>query len=166
LDASGAGLRPALGADPALERLAWWSKDWLDRHQFLSAALQRLEEQGWPARADSGWTDHDLEVTGDRWTRLLVTTATEQLDRGAMNLRCHLHATWSGRAWLTLSSVTAVLVLLIGLLAARHPWVWFLPLGLPFLIVAIEHRQFRCKAAVAAQLHALALERKMVLLGP
>jgi GT2 family glycosyltransferase len=153
------------GSEP-LERLAFWSKTYLDRHQFLGAVTTQLQAQGFQVRLDSGWSNFDLEITGDRWTRLRLTTVTEHLDQGRMNLRCHLHTGWSWRAVFILLVVLTAQILAIGLLATKQPWIWLLPLTLPFLALLIEHQQCKLQAVVAAYVEAVARRLNLVAIVP
>jgi len=148
-----------------LEHIAYWSKNWFDRHHYLASVTRRLEGQGLQVRVDSGWDEYDLEITGDRWTQLLLTTVTEQLDKGSLNLRCHLRAKWSWRASFLFATVLILEVLAVGLLREVQPWIWLLPLTLPFLAIVLEHQRFKFQAAVAGCLNAIGQELKWVALA-
>ncbi|HYV30128.1 MAG TPA: glycosyltransferase family 2 protein, partial [Candidatus Binatia bacterium] len=157
---------PPLDSLEPFQPLGYWSIGDVDRYRFLTALTSKLEEHGFQLRLDSGWSDFDIEISGDYWTRLRLTTVTEELNQGRRNFRCQLRRSWSLPALLTLASVTAVEIVSIGLCARLQPWIWLLPLTLPFVSLLIEHQQFKLLSATAALISDVADSLKLVPLQP
>jgi hypothetical protein len=116
--------------DRELSQAQYWSRQGVDRLEFLARILARLEKRGWQFRVDSGWGDFDVEIFGSRWASLQLATVTEPHPDGKQMLRCRLRSAWP------LASRAAFLVLLglevagIGWLGGGRPWTWFLLLTL------------------------------------
>jgi glycosyltransferase involved in cell wall biosynthesis len=162
---SGNAIRPSEFSNETSEdelRLAYWSKGGLERHRFLRELAGRLEVRGFHIRLDSGWADFDMEVSGWFWSRLKITTVTEELDHGRRNLHCRLHGHWSLASTLVFWSILIVQLAWIGIMASLQPWIWLLPLTLPFIALLIDHRYHQLKEFVAGQLDAVARELKLV----
>jgi hypothetical protein len=104
----------------SLEFLYYWGDGQIDRIDWVTGIVLRLDQQGWPSKADSGWSDHDVEIYGSRWTRLQVITATEDYGGGKRLFRCRLRGYWSLLAKLAFWSFTGFQLLVIGL--SRSPW--------------------------------------------
>ena len=95
--------------------------------------MAELDQQGWPNKADTGWCDYDLEVSGSRWSRLQLTTVTEQLTGANKLLRCRMRASWSLLARSSFWAACGLELLLAGL-ARDGFWLWMLALlGIPLL---------------------------------
>src|SRR6185436_2117214 len=78
-----------------LDEVQYAGPDTLDRIGFLSAVQERLDQQGWTSKSDTGWSDHDIEVYGSRWSWLRLTNVTESYGVGGRVFRCRLQAGWS-----------------------------------------------------------------------
>src|SRR6266540_5509226 len=109
-----------------LECISFWSDGAVDRYAFLQQVLAKLESEGWKQKTDSGWDQYDVEIFGSRWSRLRLTTVTEELAAGKKIVRCRLNATWSLPARIAFWSLAGAELLLIGWLAAACPWIWML----------------------------------------
>src|SRR6185436_12863353 len=133
-----------------------------ERYRFLSDLTARLEARGFQIRLDSGWADFDMEISGTFWSRLRLITVTEELDLGRRNFHCRLRGQWSLAAKLILWAFLIGQLVVIALVAPLHPWVWMLPLTLPFAALLIDHQYHQLKDVVAAQLDASARELKLV----
>ncbi len=103
------------------------------RTQFLERTLEMLAEKGWSHRTDPGWGGFDFEVYGDRFTRLQITTVSEERGETNRMVRCRLRgaSTLAGRT--AFGTLLALQLLSIGLLQQRTPWVWLLLITLPLL---------------------------------
>ncbi len=101
-----------------LECISFWSDGAVDRYAFLQQVLAKLESEGWKQKTDSGWDQYDVEIFGSRWSRLRLTTVTEELAAGKKIVRCRLNATWSLPARIAFWSLAGAELLLIGWLAA------------------------------------------------
>ncbi len=148
------------------DRLAFWSKGDVERYGFLTAITKKFEEHGFQLRLDSGWSNFDLEISGDFWTRLRLVTVTEELSQGRRTFRCQLQMKWSLPALLILATITAAEVVAIGLFARIQPWIWLLPLTLPFLSLLIEDQQSKLHGAAATLITRAAEDLKLVPLHP
>ncbi len=114
----------------------------LGREGFLRGILDRLEREGWQHRIDSGWGGFDVEVYGNRWSKLQLTTVSEQTDDGRLRLRCRLRNRWTLPARLTFWLAAAVA--LLGAAAARDRSAWYgLLLLAPLGAVALFRRDQR-----------------------
>jgi glycosyltransferase involved in cell wall biosynthesis len=147
------------------ERLSYWSKGGADRYRFLSEVASGLEARGFRVRLDSGWSDFDLEIGGAFWSRLRVTTVTEELDQGRRSFHCRLRGQWSPMAKLLFGSLLGVQLLTVAILAPLQPWIWLLPLTLPFAALWIDDRYHQLKDLVAARFDAVARELKLVVIA-
>ncbi len=135
-----------------LEHLYYWSKGNVDRYTFLNVVVAKLDQEQWQTKTDTGWADHDLEIFGPRWSRLRLTTVTEQLDRGRINLRCRLETHWSLSAKILFWMLLGTELLVISLLASIQPWIWMLLLTLPLANWILEHEQLLMQQSIAALL--------------
>jgi glycosyltransferase involved in cell wall biosynthesis len=153
--------QPPLALDEP-EQLSFWSKGDVERYRFLAKLTSRLEGSGFHVRPDSGWSDFDLELSGPFWSRLRLITVTEELELGRRNFHCRLRGQWSLAAKLLFLAGVAAELLVIALLAPFQPWIWMLPLTLPFLALLIGEQSCRLKETVASHLAALAVELKLV----
>jgi glycosyltransferase involved in cell wall biosynthesis len=165
--------RPALPETPrrtgdglAVEPLAFWTNahDAADRCQFLGQALERFTVAGWSADAVTGWTRHDLRVAAGPWTRLKLTTATEDLGHNERTLRCRLETAWSLPAWLIFLAAVALILLLLQFRMVT-PWVWMSLLLLPLVNWAFEDARNDCREATVELLQAVAAGQRLVRLA-
>src|SRR6266516_3388434 len=111
-------------------QVVYWSTSSEDRYWFLNRILSKLEAEGWQHKTDTGWNDHDVEVYGSRWSRLRLTTVTEELGQRKRIFRCRLKATWSLPARIAFWSACGAELLVIGFLSASYPWLWMLLLSM------------------------------------
>jgi hypothetical protein len=123
-----------------LNILDYWSEKWVDRIQFIKRILSKLDAQGWQSKIDSGWSDHDVEIFGNRWAQLQLATVSEPQ---AGMLRCRLKTTWSLPAKLTFYGLIVCDLLVIGLFQQYWPWIWLLFLT-PMIFAAFMVREQRC----------------------
>jgi hypothetical protein len=160
--ANGPGGQP-LSSDP--EVLSYWSDGATDRYAFLGTLLARLEQDSWQVRADTGWSDYDLEVLEARWARLRLMTASEYLEKGRIMLRCRLETKWSPAAKVLFCGLFAAEMLLASLIGPTQPWVWMILLTLPVIGWILEFQQSKLRRAVAVLLDEVACQRKWVKIG-
>lgn len=154
--------RPALARfDPAVPQLiSYWHQGDADRLEFLRRLIKQLDQEGWQNKADTGWGKFDVEVFGDRWSKLRLTTVTEDLPERQQIVRCRLRATWSPRATLGFWLLAAAELVVIRLFAPLQPWLWMLLLTLPvaswfldFEKARMAEQIRRCLDDVAASLN-------------
>ena len=149
------------GREPAAV-LSYWTKDGTDRFAFLRAILGKLDQEAWQVRADSGWMSYDLEIIGPRWSRLRLTTMTEELEQGKRTFRCRLQPQWSLLAKVFFWTVLGAELFLVGLLAPIQPWIWMLLLTVPMISVFLEYEQWTLLQTIAALLDETASGLRLV----
>lgn len=130
--------------------LYYWSERPLDRLDFVRSILERLDQQGWTSKTDTGWNDYDVEILGNRWSRLQLSTVSEELPGGKRLFRCRLTTAWSLGAVLFFWGLLAVELLAIGSLAPREPWLWMLLLSLPMVGWYLEHEKRHLERLITA----------------
>ena len=133
-----------------------------DRYGFLNRILTKLQAEGWQHKTDTGWSPYDVEIFGSRWSRLRLTTATEELAQGHKVFRCHLNATWSLTARIAFWSIACVELPIIGVMAPSHPWIWMLLLSLAAFGWWLEQEKHRLLLWIAALLDEIGAEQKLV----
>ena len=69
---------PCATASNRLRQVHYWAEQPLDRLAWAGDILKRLDQQGWPNKADIGWSDYDVEVYDTRWSRLQLATVAEE----------------------------------------------------------------------------------------
>jgi hypothetical protein len=143
-------------------QLSYWSKGGVERYRFLGDLTGRLEARGFQIRLDSGWADFDMEISGTFWSRLRLTTVTEELGLGRRNFHCRLCGQWSLAARLIFWSILIGQLVVVVMVAPLHPWVWMLPLTLPFAALLIDHHYHQLKDVVTSHLDASARKLKLV----
>ena len=142
---------------PLPEQLLYWSTRRFDRYAVLSRFLERVEDDGWQNKPDTGWGRCDLEIFGSRWSRLRLTTVSEELANGC-TLRCRLDSTWSLRATLAFWLLGALELVVIGLFAVFQPWLWMMLLSLPILSWFLEFEKRSTQVQITALLDEVAAE--------
>ena len=65
----------------------YWTEEWRDRTELLNQVAAYLTEHRWSRTIDSGWSDWDLEVSGDRYTAVRVCTTQEEHGGGKRLIR-------------------------------------------------------------------------------
>jgi hypothetical protein len=147
------------------EVASFWTTEDVDRYRFLNGLMAKLKCQSWPTKADTGWERHDIEVLGNRWSRLRLTTVTEELEQNRKNFRCRLKGTWSLQAKIAFCLLCGVELLLIGFLARQMPWLWMLPITLPLLFWFLEDEKAVLQQTIAALLDETAQEQNLMKLS-
>jgi glycosyltransferase involved in cell wall biosynthesis len=75
---------------PAL--VSFWSEADIGREHFLIALKRRLDRHGWKYSPDTGWTNWDYQIYGNRWWQLRLLTMTEEHGDGKRLTRVRLHS--------------------------------------------------------------------------
>ena len=146
----------------AIENIRYWSDGGADRYSILHKIVTKLDAEGWQHKTDTGWNDYDVEIFGSRWSRLRLTTVTEELAGGKKIIRCRLAATWSLPARIAFWSACGVELLLIGWLAEAHPWAWMLLLTMSLFVFWLEQERRTLLLWIAAFLDEVAAEHGLL----
>jgi O-antigen biosynthesis protein len=164
--------RPKLIAEPAAgdvaeppEPLVYWVDGPVDRYKLLERVLAKLDHAGWPFKVDTGWTDCDVEVPLNFWTRLTFTTACEDLGHNKKNFPCRIHSYWSMPARLLFWDLAAGVALLIAFFATDFPWFWMTLITLPLLSWVFDNKRQDAEIALVKLLDDVATELHLVKLG-
>jgi GT2 family glycosyltransferase len=139
----------------SLEEVQYWAERGVDRLDFLAGVVRRLDERNWPNKSDVGWSEHDLEIHGSRWSFLQLVTVAEQHQL----VRCRLRTAWSPAAKVMFGSLIAFELLLIGLVGFHRPWPWLLLLTLPAFGWFVLREKRKLQSVVNVFLDELAKER-------
>ena len=163
--------RPApLAAQPTLDSLAlrnskqslgsvsYWAEQRVDRLAWAAQILRRLDQQGWPNKPDTGWSDYDVEVHDTRWAKLQLTTVAEEHPRDKQLIRCRLRPRWALRARVGFWLLCGVELLLCGLLGPRLHWLWLMLLTLPAFVWFLRRQQRDLQSRMVVFLDDLAKE--------
>lgn len=102
----------------------------VDRLGFLNCVLARLNQQGWEYKPDEGWRNFDVEITGDRWSRLQLITVMETYQKENFLIRCRLRKAWTLLAKIVFFSALGAELLLVGFWGPLVAWHWLTLLSL------------------------------------
>ena len=145
-----------------LDIVEYWSRQRLDRFQCVAVILKQLDQQGWPNRPDIGWGDCDVEIQGNRWCQLQLTTVVEEHAAGIHLLRCRLRGRWSLSAKVAFWSLLGADLVLIGFGHNAFPWLWLLLLSMPLFSWCLVRQLRNLQSVVVIFLDALAKEQGLV----
>jgi GT2 family glycosyltransferase len=140
----------------------YWAERPIDRIVWLGSVLRRLDRDGWPNRPDTGWSRFDIEVFGNWWSRVQLTTVSEYHAGGRQLIRCRLKGAWSLASQLLFWGACGVELFLLGLLARGAPWYWLVLLTLPLLVLWIRAQKHDLQCRLAVVLDGVADESGLV----
>jgi len=146
--------------------LYWQSSDGAGREQLLHALIDQASAQRWRGDFFAEWQPHDIELIGDLWHDVRISTATEEL--GGPNrftrARCAMRLTW-----FSLASATASVLSLFAAALSGKIWMAALAAGVALSIGAallISRRRIRTavsgllwRAGLAAGLVPFSMQR-------
>jgi len=134
----------------SLEEVQYWAAQRMDRISYVAAILRALQERGWPNKSDVGWSEYDVEISGSRWSRLLLVTVAEDHPDNRQLIRCRLNAVWSFQAKVVFWALLAMELVFIGMVGFRKIWPWPILLTLPvfFWFVGRERRKLQSVVTV------------------
>ena len=107
-----------------VDGVSYWSEQSVDRVQFVGDLLRRLDAMGWPNKSDIGWSEFDIELFGNRWNSVQLTTATEEHQQGRCLVRLRLRPRWTFEARLAFWALLGMEVVVLGLLHEWTAWRW------------------------------------------
>jgi hypothetical protein len=145
-----------------VDYVEYWAEVWMDRIQFVRSILARLEEQGWQFKADTGWSEFDVEIFGNRWSNLQLTTVAEPHPGEKQMFRCRLRTTWSLPAKVAFWAALGFEMLIIGIVGSSLPWLWLLLLIQPAFIWFFAREQNNLKCVIAVLLDEVAKRRALL----
>jgi GT2 family glycosyltransferase len=145
----------------SLERTAYWSREPISRLAFIAEILRRLDRQGWPNKADSGWNDYDVEIYGSRWSTLQITTVSEDLAKDQHLVRCRFRPRWSLQAKTAFWGLCGLELLVLGFVAPWVHWLWLLLLTLPLFAWFLQREQRALQSMVVVFLNEIAKDWKL-----
>ena len=160
-------------AQPTLESIArrdspqplaeaqYWAEQPVHRLAWVTEIVRRLDEQGWPSKTDIGWSEFDVEIYDTRWSKLQLTTATEDHPPGRQVLRCRLRGRWSLRAKVAFWGLAALELVVLGFVGRSRPWLWLLLLILPLSASFLHREQRHLQSLIVLLLDRLAKDWKL-----
>jgi hypothetical protein len=149
-----------------LEQADYWSQTPLNRLAYVAEVLRRMEQQGWLAKSDIGWSDFDVEIYGGRWSQLQLATVAEDHAQGRHLLRCRLRTHWSLQAKATFWALLGAQVVVLGLLAARWPWLYLLLISVPLFAWFLRRQGRKLQSTTIVFLDQLAKDFNLTKLRP
>ena len=150
----------------SLREVRYWAEKPVDRLAWADGILSRLDERGWPNKADIGWSEYDVEIHDTRWSRLQLTTVAEAHAGNKQLIRCRLRACWALRTKVAFWSLCGFEFLVCGLLGSRFPSLWLLLLTLPLFAWFIRRQERNLQSMIAVLLDELAKEWKLAKVDP
>jgi len=152
----------------SLGEVQYWAERRLNRFEFIEDVLRRLDQQGWPNKSDIGWSDYDVEIYGNRWSNLQLTTVAEEHPPGKQLIRCRLRARWSLAATVAFWSLCGFELLVLGFAGNwLRWWVWLLLLiPVPAFFWFLRHEQRNLQSMIVVFLDEVAKEWKMIKVRP
>jgi glycosyltransferase involved in cell wall biosynthesis len=154
------------GKEQTFDQLEYWNDKSIDRLDFLNIVLERLDQRGWPNKADSGWSAYDIEIYGSAWSHLQLLTVSEILGQGKQLLRCRLRPVWSLFAKATFWVTLGAQLLVIGLLGQSFWWLALLLLTIPAFVWVIAKEQSDLQRVVSVFLDEIASDLKLKKIEP
>jgi hypothetical protein len=145
-----------------LSEVQYWSSQPIYRLAFIAEVLRKLDREGWPNKPDIGWSDFDVEIYGRRWSRLQLTTVTEDYASKKHLIRCRLRTHWSLQAQVVFWGLVAFELIVLGFLTPRWHWLWFALLSLPLVAWLLQRDQRTLRSMTVVFLGQLAADLKLI----
>ena len=146
----------------SLGEIQYWAGERLDRLELVADILRRLDQQGWPNKADIGWCDYDVEIYDTRWSRVQLTTVAEEHSQGKQLVRCRLRPRWALRAKVLFWALCGFELVVCGSVGTWQPWLWLLLLTLPLFAWFLHREQRSLQSMLAVFLDEVAKDWKLV----
>ncbi len=154
------------GSHHSLNEVCYWGDQNVDRIEFVKGVLERLDREGWPNKSDIGWSDYDVEVLGNRWTHLQLTTVAEDYPRQKRMIRCRLRSRWSLQAKLAFWSMLGFELLVIGVVGKWLPWLRALLLSVPLFAWFLVWEKRNLQSLIAVLVDEVAKQWRMAKVPP
>jgi GT2 family glycosyltransferase len=132
----------------SLKEVQYWSGRRIDRVEYVATILRQLQERGWPNKSDVGWSSYDVEITGSRWSRLLLTTVVEDHPQGRQLIRCRLQAAWSFHAKVIFSLLVGLELVFVGVIGFELIWPLLILLSLPVFVWFVRRERRKLQSLV------------------
>jgi hypothetical protein len=140
----------------SLREVEYWAAQRIDRVEYVAAILRELQVRGWPYKSDVGWSEYDLEISGNRWSRLLLVTVAEDHPDNHQLIRCRMEAVWSFQAKVVFWALFALELTFIGMVGFRDVWAWNILLTLPVIFWFVVRERRKLQSVVTVFLDQLA----------
>lgn len=146
----------------ALGEVRYWSEQRRDRYELVGNIIRELDRRSWPHRADIGWSEFDVEIHGNRWSQLQLTTVAEDHPRGRQLIRCRLRAGWSPQAHVVFWSLLGLEALVVGFFGGWLKWLALMLLTLPAFAYFLHRQKRSVQSLVIVFLDEMAKEWKLI----
>lgn len=107
-----------------------------------------------------------MEIVGNRWSNLRLTTAAEEHQAGRQLLRCRPRAVWSLQAKVAFGLLLALVLLVLGFFGRATPWAWLVLLTVPVFCWFLARQKRNLQSVVAVFLDELTKEWNMTKVPP
>jgi hypothetical protein len=148
-----------------LGEVGYWSEQRVDRVQFIADLLHRLDSMGWPNKSDIGWSEFDIELFGNRWNSVQLTTAAEDHHQGRCLVRARLRPRWTLEARMAFWSLLGVEVVTLGLLSSWGAWRWLILFSVLPMVWFIRHQSRHLQSMIVIFLDEAAKAWQLTKLG-
>lgn len=150
---------------PPLNEVCYWSEHRVDRVEFVSDLLRRLDAMGWPNKSDIGWSEFDIELFGNRWNSVQLTTANEDHHQNRFLLRARLRPRWTFEARLLFWTLLGLEIVALGLLPQWTGWRWLLLFSVVPMVWFIRRQARHLQSMIVVFLDEVAESWKLTKLG-
>jgi len=127
--------------------------------------LRRLDEMGWPNKSDIGWSEFDIELFGNRWNSVQLTTVAEDHHQGRCLVRARLRPRWTLEARVAFWMLLGVEVVMLGLLPSWGGWRWLILFSILPMVWFIRHQARHLQSMIVIFLDEAAKDWKLTKLG-
>lgn len=150
----------------SLKEVQYWASRRMDRLQYVATILRQLQERGWPNKSDVGWSNYDVEITGSRWSRLLLTTVVEDHPQERQLIRCRLQAVWSFHAKVIFCLLVGLELVFIGVIGFELIWPLLILLSLPVFVWFVRRERRKLQSVVTIFLDQVGKELGLTKIHP
>jgi len=148
-----------------MEEVAYWSEHRVERVEYVADLLRRLEAMNWPNKSDIGWSEFDVELFGNHWNSVQLVTATEDHNENRFLLRVRLRPRWTLEAKVAFWALSALEVLMLGLLHEWSSWRWLILFSVLPVVWFIRQQARHLQSMIVIFLDEVAKERGLLKIG-